>query len=126
MKLQSLEEQWVSKFLKIDSRSKIGGIKPSFFMAKKELKKVFNLNSYEWWRNHRRVVSFGLFLSIFAYYLGIPFYKEAKVKDTCAKLNSSYQITGDEAMKKLNLEEIKNYNNRELANYYCERYLGIK
>ena len=95
-------------------------------MAKKELKKVFNLNSYEWWRNHRRVVTFGLFLSIFAFYLGNTFQKDAKVKDTCAKLNSSFQITGDEAMKKLNLKEIKNYNNRELANYYCERYLGIK
>ena len=126
MKLQSLEEQWVSKFLKIDSQSKIGRIKTSFCMAKKELKKVFNLNSYEWWRNHRRVVTFGLFLSIFAFYLGNPFHKEVKVKDTCAKLNSSFQITGDEAMKKLNLKEIKNYNNRELANYYCERYLGIK
>ena len=95
-------------------------------MARKELKKVFNLNSYEWWRNHRRVVTFALFLSIFAFYIGTPFYREGKVKDTCAKLNSSFQITGDEAMKKLNLKEIKNYNNRELANYYCERYLGIK
>jgi len=95
-------------------------------MAKKELKKVFNLNSYEWWRNHRRIVTFGLFLSIFAVYLGTPLNKEAKVRDTCAKLNSSYQITGDEAMKKLNLKKIKSYNNRELANYYCERYLGIK
>jgi len=95
-------------------------------MAKKELKKVLNLNTYEWWRNHRRVVTFGLFLSIFAFYLGTPFYKEEKVKDTCARLNTSYQISGDEAMKNLNLKEIKNYNNRELANYYCERYLGIK
>ena len=95
-------------------------------MAKKGLKKVFNLNSYEWWRNHRRFLTFGLFLSIFAFYLGTPFYKEAKVKDTCAKLNSSYQITGDEAMKKLNLKKINNYSNRELANYYCERYLGMK
>ena len=95
-------------------------------MAKKELKKFFNLNSYEWWRNHRRVITVGLFLSILASYLGTPFYKEAKVKDTCAKLNSSYQITGDEAMKKLNLKNIKNFNNRELANYYCERYLGIR
>ena len=95
-------------------------------MAKKELKKVFNLNYYEWWRNHRRIVTFSLFLSLFAFYLGIPFYKEAKVKNTCAKLNSSFQIKGDEAMKKLNLKKIKNYNNRELANYYCERYLGIK
>ena len=109
-----------------DSRSKIGEIKPYFLMAKKELKKFFNLNSYEWLRNHRRVFTFGLFLSIFALYLGTPFHKEARVKDTCAKLNSSFQITGYEAMKKLYLKEIKNYNNRELANYYCERYLGIK
>tara|TARA_B100000902_G_C27127263_1_gene821768 strand:+ start:416 stop:703 length:288 start_codon:yes stop_codon:yes gene_type:complete len=95
-------------------------------MAKKEFKKVFNLNSYEWWRNHRRVVTFGLFLFIFTFYIKTPFDKESKVKDTCAKLNSSYQITGAEAIKKLNLKEIKNYDNRELANYYCERYLGIK
>ena len=81
---------------------------------------------YQWWKNHRRVITFGLLLSIFAFYVRTPFDKEAQVKDTCAKLNSSYQIKGDEAIKKLNLKEIKNYNNRELANYYCERYLGIK
>ena len=81
---------------------------------------------YQWWKNHRRIVTTGLFLSILAFYLKTPFDKEAKIKDTCGKLNSSYQITGDEAMKDLNLKEIKNYNNRELANYYCERYLGIK
>ena len=83
-------------------------------------------NFYKWWKNHRRVVTFALFLSIVAFYIRTPFEKDSKVKDTCAKLNSSYQITGDEAMKKLNLKEIKNYNNREIANYYCERYLGIK
>ena len=81
---------------------------------------------YQWWKNHRRIVTFGLFLSIFAFYVRTPIAKEVKVKDTCGKLNSSYQITGDEAMKKLNLKEIKNFNNRELANFYCERYLGIK
>ena len=81
---------------------------------------------YKWWKNHRRAVTFGLFISIFAFYIRTPFDKEAKVKDTCARLNSSYQITGDEAMKKLNLKQIKNYNNRELANYYCDRYLGIR
>ena len=81
---------------------------------------------YQWWKNHRRVITFGLFLSIFAFYLRIPFEKEAKVKDTCSKLNSSYQITGDEAIKKLNLKEQKNHSNRTMANYYCERYLGIK
>jgi|TARA_B100000282_G_C31355878_1_gene320031 hypothetical protein len=83
-------------------------------------------NFYQWWKNHRKFVTLGLFLFLFAFYLRSPFDKEAKIKDTCAKLNSSYQITGFEAMKKLNLKEIKNYNNRELANYYCERYLGIK
>ncbi len=83
-------------------------------------------NFYQWWKNHRKFVTLGLFLFLFAFYLRSPFDKEAKIKDTCAKLNSSYQITGFEAMKKLNLREIKNYNNRELANYYCERYLGIK
>ena len=81
---------------------------------------------YKFWKNYKIVLTSGLFLSFFAFYLRIPFGREAKVKDTCAKLNSSYQITGNEAMKKLNLKEIKNYNNRELANYYCERYLGIK
>ena len=81
---------------------------------------------YKWWKNHRRLVTFGLFLSIFAFYLRSPFDREAKVKYTCARLNSSYQITVDEAIKNLNLKEIKNYNNRELANYYCDRYLGIK
>ena len=81
---------------------------------------------YLWWKTHRVVLFFGSFLFLFSFYMRIPFDKELKVKDTCAKLNSNYQITGEQAMKKLNLKEIKNYNNRELANYYCERYLGIK
>ena len=81
---------------------------------------------YQLWKNHRKLVIIVLSLSVFAVYLRTPFQKESKIKDTCAKLNSSYQITGDEAMKKLNLKAIKDYNNRELANYYCERYLGIR
>ena len=82
--------------------------------------------SYQWLKNQRKVLTFCLFLLFLAFYLKAPFEREAKLKDTCAKLNSNFQITGDEAMKKLKLKEIKNYNNRELANYYCERYLGIK
>ena len=81
---------------------------------------------YQWWKNQRKIVTFGLFLLIFAFYFKSPFDKDARVKDTCAKLNSNYQITGDQAIKNLHLKEIKNYDNRELANYYCERYLGIK
>ena len=81
---------------------------------------------YQWWKNHRKLLTLVLYLSIFAVFLRTPFQKELEVKDTCAKLNSSFQITGDDAIKKLNLKAIKNYNNRELANYYCERYLGIR
>ena len=81
---------------------------------------------YQWWENHSNIVIFILFLSIFGFYLRAPFDKESKIKDTCAKLNSSFQITGDEAIKKLNLKKIKDYSNRELANFYCERYLGIR
>ena len=40
------------------------------------------------------------------------FEEKQKLKDTSAKLNSSYQISGNEAIKKPNLKEIKNYNNR--------------
>ncbi len=93
---------------------------------KKSFKEKLNLNSYQWWKNHRRLITVGLFLSFFAFYLRTPFEREIKVRDTCAKLNSSYQITGEEAIENLNLKEITNFDNRELANYYCERFLGIK
>jgi len=90
------------------------------------LKKTFNLNSYEWWRNHRRFVTLGLFLAVFAFYVRTPSSHDLKVRDTCGRLNSSYQITGEEAMEKLKLTQLKDFDNRETANYYCERYLGIR
>ena len=90
------------------------------------LKKTFNLNSYEWWRNHRRFVTLGIFLAIFGVYIRTPYSNDFKVKDICGKLNSSYQITGKEAMEKLNLKQIKDFDNRTTANFYCERYLGIR
>ena len=93
---------------------------------KTSLKKIFNLNTYKWWRNHRRFITIGIFLSLLAFYVRTPFVRDLKVKDTCAKLNSSYQITGIEAMENLKLNQISEYDNRALANYYCERYLGIK
>ena len=45
------------------------------------LKKTFNLNSYEWWRNHRRFVTLGLFLAVFAFYVRTPSSNDFKVKD---------------------------------------------
>ena len=91
-----------------------------------KFKKFFNLNSYEWWRNHRRFVTLGLFLAVFAIYVRKPSANDFKVRDICGKLNSSYQITGEEAMEKLNLSQLKDFDNRTTANFYCERYLGIR
>ena len=37
---------------------------------------------YEWWKRHRRVVTYGGFLILFALYLS-PVIKEAKYKNDC-------------------------------------------
>ena len=89
-------------------------------------KKLLNLNSYEWWRNHRRFVTLGIFLALFAAYIRTPSANDFKVRDTCGRLQSSYQITGEEAMKRLKLERVKDLDRRVISNNYCERYLGIK
>ena len=41
---------------------------------------------YEWWKNHRRVVTFGGFLILFGLYIS-PLIKEVKYKNTCIKLS---------------------------------------
>ena len=41
---------------------------------------------YEWWENHRRLVTFGGFLILFGFYLS-PVIKESKYKNTCIKLS---------------------------------------
>ncbi len=89
-------------------------------------KKLLNLNSYEWWRNHRRFVTLGIFLALFAAYIRTPSANDFKVRDTCGRLQSSYQITGEKAMKRLKLERVKDLDRRVISNNYCERYLGIK
>ena len=90
------------------------------------LKKKLNLNSYQWWRNHRRFVTLAAFLALFAFYVRNPSANDFKVRDTCGRLNSSFQITGEEALKKLKLSKLTNYDDRSLANYYCDGYFGLK
>ena len=41
---------------------------------------------YEWWKKHRRVVTFGGFLFLFFLYFS-PTIKVAKYKNTCIKLS---------------------------------------
>ena len=89
-------------------------------------KKIFNLNKYEWWRNHRRFITLGIFLGLFGYYIRLPYANDFKVRDTCGRLNSSYQIKAKKAIENLKLQSMNDYSDRTLANYYCERYLGIK
>ena len=43
-------------------------------------------NFYEWWKNHRKVLTYGGFLILFAFYLS-PLIKEAKYKNICIKLS---------------------------------------
>ena len=93
---------------------------------KMKLTNILNLNSYEFWRNHRRFITAGIFLALFGSYIRLPIANDFKVKDTCAKLNSSYQITGAEAIKILKLKSLSDYEDRTLANYYSERYLGLR
>ena len=91
-----------------------------------DLMKLLNLNSYEWWRNHRRFITIGIFLALFAAYVRTPSANDFETRDICGRLQSSYQIESDEAMKKLKLKPFQGYDNRSIANNYCERYLGIK
>ena len=41
---------------------------------------------YQWWKNHRKVVTFGSFLFILGLYI-FPVIKEAKYKNTCIELS---------------------------------------
>ena len=90
------------------------------------LKKKLNLNSYQWWRNHRRFVTLAVFLALFATYIRNPSANDFNVRDTCGKLNSNFQISGEEALKKLKLNKLSNYDDRSLAKYYCDGYFGLE
>ena len=96
---------------------------PSFFTL--DLKKLLNLNSYEWWRNHRKFVTIGIFLALSAGYIRTPLANDFKVRDVCGRLESGYQISGVEAIKKLKLKSVHHISDIAVANDYCLRYLGI-
>ena len=55
---------------------------------------------YEWWKNHRKVVTYGTFIILFCFYL-FPVVKEAKYKNQCIK----YSIKG--AITKIKKEDIQ-------------------
>ena len=55
---------------------------------------------YEWWKNHRRVITFGGFLILFSLYI-FPVIKESKYKNTCIKLSEKA------ALNKFNEDNIR-------------------
>jgi len=89
-------------------------------MTKKELKKVFNLNSYEWWRNHRRVVTFGGFLILFAWYIS-PVIKYAENKNICVKnLTKDFTVNppfGESGKSNLTTKELAQANAYRFCNH---------
>jgi len=54
---------------------------------------------YEWWKNHRKLLTFGAFIVLFGFYL-FPVVKEAKFKNQCI----NYSIKG--ALNKFNKDDI--------------------
>ncbi len=55
---------------------------------------------YEWWKNHRRVITFGGFLTLLGLFV-YPVIKEAKYKNTCIKLSEKG------ALNKFNIDNIE-------------------
>ena len=54
---------------------------------------------YQWWKNHRRVITFGGFLILLGLYVS-PVIKEAKYKNTCIRLSEKG------ALNKFNVDNI--------------------
>ena len=42
---------------------------------------------YEWWKNHRRLLTYGAFIILFCFYLS-PIIKESKYKNQCIKYST--------------------------------------
>ena len=47
---------------------------------------------YEWWKNHRKVVTYGAFIILFGFYLS-PIVKEVKYKNQCIKYSTKGALT---------------------------------
>ena len=73
--------------------------------------KKFNLNKYEFWKNHRRLITSLLILFLFANYIRTPQSKLFKAKDICGKWWMG-QLKKELAYKKLSLK-----NNGDLLEY---------
>ena len=55
---------------------------------------------YKWWKNHRRVITFGGFLTLLGLFVS-PVIKEANYKNTCIKISTKG------AFNKFNVDNIE-------------------
>ena len=81
-------------------------------MSKREWKKVFNLNTYEWWRNHRRVLTFAFLLLAFGSYIRYPSEDQLRNKKLCGMYfggNSEELKKAKKGFAKLGVEFTKSY-----------------
>ena len=72
-------------------------------MTNKSIGKL-NLNKYQWWRNHRRVVTFTFLIFLITSYNRSPHLKLFNAKDICGKWWMG-QIEKEDAYRKLKLKE---------------------
>ncbi len=47
---------------------------------------------YKWWKNHRKVATYGIFIVLFGLYFS-PLIKEAKYKNQCIKYSTEGALT---------------------------------
>ena len=47
---------------------------------------------YEWWKNHRKLITYSAFIALFGFYLS-PIIKEAKYKNQCIKYSSKSALS---------------------------------
>ena len=86
-----------------------------------DLKKALNLNSYEWWRNHRRFITLGIFLALFAGYVRAPAAKDYKVRNLCGRLQAA-NFTKNEFKKSKSQLGLKNNFETQEFRAYCAGY----
>ena len=71
------------------------------------LKKALNLNTYEWWEKHRKVVTCGGFLVLFGCWVN-PVIKESRNKNSCVRTYSDL-YTVPEVLVKFNAKQLEAY-----------------
>ena len=76
---------------------------------------------YKWWKGHRRVVTFGGFLVLFAWYIS-PVIQEAKYKNKCIRnLTEEFIVNpafGDETKGKITTKQVAEVNAYRFCNHF--------